>query len=1147
MNTARTLALLSRRGGGGGSSVGTNPFNVALWMEPASGAVQTLSYGEFSDAVVTGSPTLVSGVKTYHAGSVNGAAFNGSQRIRYPAVNMDDITSGIWVCGLIRAASYSNDTLISTGGSSAGEAGWNLRMNSAGAAFDFSDGTTRGSDTTPVVTLPVNEWVQFLWQWRWTSPTAGESIMRINGYGSTPRAKTGMPDMTGIASAFGGTILGATNLSNNLPFEGDMCVQAGFLNSNQFLDLDEEYFLCNYLRTRLYSDAQNYSLKNKIDLLRTGPVPNGLVTTVYTNTPLRMRVYDEATHTIQHTSARITPTNGVAKFVVTSGLTPDTEHICEFDDASGNIQGREVHVKTWPAVNSNVNIQSMSCNKWAEHSGPVRGVLYASAKIGSMSTRTRPHLCIFPEDEGYRDPGVQSPPVSDLASFLARDLECHHSYSSWWYLDHVPLLFGCGNHDVEDGVSEPYDKNAPLIGLVEQFAHLVMPIQDSDWGHATDGWYYSVSLGDFRVISMDVLSTKTLATEMIDSTQKDWWKTQVATAAAANQVVLNNWAFVVKFGSVPLTDKHWNYYSAQITELFDFLKALFGSSENHFLSFQGDVHLSGLDSGANQGNLDTGGLMRVPCVHASRYAHPTANSLANMVLDLYENNDNERYAVLSFVDGTTTTALTADFYTYNTKDNGTSLIKTFTKAASVPAPTISDQPDNVSATPGQNVSFTVAATSVLDPTYQWEVDTGGGYSDVLGATSATLTLNDIALSEDGDVYRCKVTNPGGTTTTNAATLSVTAFLDPTDFVNLLNFNLDGGLAYHTSLVSAAGTNKPVLRDLDADYTYPVIVKTPCLDLVSDNSDYIDLGAGIRSIVSEANNFSFAIEFAKDNNSYATFVSINTGVNDRFTIEIGSGDVRAHVYDGAHRTKSISATLTNGDFHRIVCTYDTSTNAFRMWLDGTEAAGTSNPSSAGVAASFIGRFPGGANYFDGKVMSVRAWSSVLGATEAQDISNGIAQTTAPAIWYAFQEGSGNTIYNVIANASHATNIGGDWVLGTGNVRDHSILYGGKMSSGVFIPGLTSGASCANGDALVLAAGKFGNTNSQINFNPNSNATLTALGYETAYVVGAARQSVGTTDTKFRRTDTDGDDRFFGLSSALTGQAKTDAETYVAETL
>ena len=1134
-------SILTGDGGSAGGEVGTNPFRTVLWMEPASGDVSKLSYGDDSDAVVTGSPTLVPAAKTYHAGVINALAFNGTQRLYYPSVDFDDILSGMYVCGFIRAASYSNDTIISTGGSSAGEAGWNLRMSAAGAAFDICDGVTRAQDTTPVVTLPTNENVWFLWQWRWTSLTAGESIMRINGYGASARAKSGVPDMTGIASAFGGTVIGATNLANNLPFEGTMCIHAGKLTDNAFLPLAQEYFLCNYMRTRLYADAANYSLKNKISLLRSGPLPNGLVATAYTDTALTMKVYD-STRTLKHTSSATTPTNGVAKFVVGSGLDGDEEHTCEFVDASGNVQGREVQVLTWPDANSDVEIQSMSCGKWAEHTGPVRSALYASAKIGGLSTRNRPHLCIWPEDEGYRDPGVEG--VTDLPSFIARDLECHNVFEAWWYLDTVPLLFGLGNHDVEDGVSEPYDKNAPLNSLVAQFARAVMPVQDSAWGHATNGWYYAVSLNDFRFVSLDVISTKTLATEMISTTQKNWWKTQVATAAAANQIVLNNWEFVVKFGSTPLTDKHWNYYSTQITELFNFLETLFGTSENHLLSFQGDVHLSGLDSGANQGNLDTGGDMRVPCVHASRFAHNFANDLSTMVLDLYENNDNERYATLSFTDGTTTTALVADFYYFNTKQNVSSLSKTFTKAASVPAPTITGQPSSVDATPGQNVSFTVTATSVLDPTYQWEVDTGGGYSDVSGATSATLTLNDIALSEDGDLYRCKVTNPGGTTTTNAATLSVTAFLDPTDFVNLLNFNLDGGVAYHTALVSAAGTNKPVLRDLDGDYTYPAIVKTPCLDLVSANSDYIDLGAGIRSIVSEANNFSFAIEFAKDNNSYSTFVSINSGVSDRFTIEIGSGDVRAHVYDGAHRTKSISATLTNGDFHRIVCTYDTATNAFRMWLDGTEAAGASNPSSSGVAASFIGRFPGAGNYFDGKVMSVRAWSSVLGATEAADISNGLAQTTAPAIWYVFQEGLGNTIYNVIANASHGTNIGGDWVLGTGNVRDHSILYGGKMSSGVFIPGLTSGVSCSNGDALVLAAGKFGSANAQINFNPNSHATLTALGYETAYVVGSARQSVGTTDTKFRRTAANGDDRFFGVSSALTGQAKTDAETYVA---
>jgi hypothetical protein len=92
-------------------------------------------------------------------------------------------------------------------------------------------------------------------------------------------------------------------------------------------------------------------------------------------------------------------------------------------------------------------------------------------------------------------------------------------------------------------------------------------------------------------------------------------------------------------------------------------------------------------------------------------------------------------------------------------------------------PAITTQPANATVTVGQTASFSVAATtptSCSAPTFQWQVSTDGGitFSNIGGATSATLTVSSTTLAESGSRYRAVATNGAGSTTSNAATLTV---------------------------------------------------------------------------------------------------------------------------------------------------------------------------------------------------------------------------------------------------------------------------------------------------------------------------------------------------------------------------------------
>lgn len=89
-----------------------------------------------------------------------------------------------------------------------------------------------------------------------------------------------------------------------------------------------------------------------------------------------------------------------------------------------------------------------------------------------------------------------------------------------------------------------------------------------------------------------------------------------------------------------------------------------------------------------------------------------------------------------------------------------------------PTPSITSQPTNATACPGANASFTVAAANAVS--YQWQQRPGaGGYVDIVGATSATLTLNAVTAGMNGYTYQCVITGAGScTVTTTPVSLSI---------------------------------------------------------------------------------------------------------------------------------------------------------------------------------------------------------------------------------------------------------------------------------------------------------------------------------------------------------------------------------------
>lgn len=97
-----------------------------------------------------------------------------------------------------------------------------------------------------------------------------------------------------------------------------------------------------------------------------------------------------------------------------------------------------------------------------------------------------------------------------------------------------------------------------------------------------------------------------------------------------------------------------------------------------------------------------------------------------------------------------------------------------TPAAAATAPAVTTQPADKTVLPGQSAVFTAAASGSPAPTVTWQSSTDGTtWSDVSGATSDTLTVSNVQLSQSGTKYQAVYSNSAGSVTTTAATLTVT--------------------------------------------------------------------------------------------------------------------------------------------------------------------------------------------------------------------------------------------------------------------------------------------------------------------------------------------------------------------------------------
>lgn len=107
-------------------------------------------------------------------------------------------------------------------------------------------------------------------------------------------------------------------------------------------------------------------------------------------------------------------------------------------------------------------------------------------------------------------------------------------------------------------------------------------------------------------------------------------------------------------------------------------------------------------------------------------------------------------------------------------------------------PVITNPPQNLSVTVGDNASFTVGASGATPLSYQWRFNT----VNISGATNASYTRTNAQLTDAGN-YTVVITNVSGSITSGIAVLTVNQSISG-ELVTLAGWNVSGLSAYGAS-------------------------------------------------------------------------------------------------------------------------------------------------------------------------------------------------------------------------------------------------------------------------------------------------------------------------------------------------------------
>ena len=147
---------------------------------------------------------------------------------------------------------------------------------------------------------------------------------------------------------------------------------------------------------------------------------------------------------------------------------------------------------------------------------------------------------------------------------------------------------------------------------------------------------------------------------------------------------------------------------------------------------------------------------------------------------------------------------------------------------------ITTQPqDQIVTTSVGNTNF-ITASSAINPTYQWQTDLGLGFQNLSGAgqysgvSSSTLSVSNLSMTNNNQVFRCIINDLGCADTTTTATLTIVddASISETGFPLISispnpaagDFTIAGLELYNMSSMRITDVNGKLVKELDPTAT-----------------------------------------------------------------------------------------------------------------------------------------------------------------------------------------------------------------------------------------------------------------------------------------------------------------------------------------
>ena len=327
-------------------------------------------------------------------------------------------------------------------------------------------------------------------------------------------------------------------------------------------------------------------------------------------------------------------------------------------------------------------------------------------------------------------------------------------------------------------------------------------------------------------------------------------------------------------------------------------------------------------------------------------------------------------------------------------------------------PAIITQPTNQTACAGSSATFTVAATG----TYQWQVSTAAvpAFTNIGGAVSASYTVTGVTTGQGGNQYRCIVTGQCGSTTSNAAALTVNTApaitTQPQDVTLCAGSNntftvaaTGAGLTYQwqASAAGCAGAFANIAGATSASYTltgitagqnntaYRCVVSGTCTPSVTSNCALLTVVTVVTVTTQPLNT-----AVCEGSNTSLTVAGSGTGIIYQWQVNPGTGFVNVPVaapYSGG-TTATLSITgasfALNGYQYRCqlsnaTCTTPGVSNAATLTVN-TLPAISAQPQNATICVgsnntfSVTGSGTGVAYQWQISTVAVPAFTNIAGA-------------------------------------------------------------------------------------------------------------------------------------------------------------------------